>query len=285
MIYGNLNKETTKKEENKKVKKESTKQLLEDCINIIDSIGTQEISDEEVEKGIYDMRHEDFNKLIQSCGLSQLIIENLGTTEPTTEEVYALLDELGITVSSDNPYHVAVPVIINEADRLIESIEDGSITDEFFNENIEAIQEDSKEKAGDYEGFLSVLFAHLLKYRFQQTVNQDRSWITTIRTNSAMLTKIKKTNTLIKLTESIPKCYKVGLAKAVKETHMDYRDFPSEVPAAWANIELLRDPEFVRVFLMRYAYSDDAIKNVEILYNTPKSWWNLEKENMKYYGI
>jgi hypothetical protein len=275
MIYGNLNEETTKKEEDKKVNKESTEQILEDCINIINSIGTQEISDEEVEKGIYDMRHEDFNKLIQSCGLSQLIIENLGTTEPTTEEVYALLDELGITVSSDNPYHVAVPVILNEA---------GTESD------IEALLESAKSEANKYLSSIKVQYEHMLKYRFQNNERQGASWADTIRREQLYrVDKLGISNRGVynRIMAGLDDAYDEARSEAAAETKMSIDKFPKDIPPLWDDINNLNDDdEFLRTFLIRYANknSSSTMDYLEKSYGD-KEDWDERWEDERFYDL
>lgn len=116
--------------------------------------------------------------------------------------------------------------------------------------------------------YLSILYAHMLKYQYQQN-KQSTSWIYTIRDKVNEINKIlsKKTNFANKIDyNTMNKCYLVGVRIAMKDTKYSADKFPNSVPDEY-DFKLVRDLKYIYSFLKRYAYSDEAkkfVSNMEV---------------------
>ena len=107
---------------------------------------------------------------------------------------------------------------------------------------VEEIESLGKQERQQLRNRLGVLLGHLLKWEFQPG-NRSKSWFATIREQRYQIFDLLEESPSLKpyLPEALEKAYKYGLALAVRETSLDYKDFPRECPY---RVEQLLDSEF-----------------------------------------
>lgn len=107
-----------------------------------------------------------------------------------------------------------------------------------FDNLIEEIESLGKQQQQELISRLTILIGHLLKWEYQPT-NRSRSWIRTIREQRRQVTKIIKKNPSLKpiLDEAMKEAYSDGIDLAIDETGLGFRNFPSEIPYNWEEIE------------------------------------------------
>lgn len=112
---------------------------------------------------------------------------------------------------------------------------------------IEEIDSLGKQQQQELVNRLGVLLGHLLKWEYQPS-KRSRSWVATIREQRRKIAKLLQKNPSLKpyLNEAIPEAYLDGVDLAVRETLMEYKTFPLEVPYTWQQIE---NPDFLPGFL------------------------------------
>jgi hypothetical protein len=121
---------------------------------------------------------------------------------------------------------------------------------------IEEIDSLGKQQQQELVNRLGILLGHLLKWEYQPT-KRSRSWVATIREQRRKIAKLLQKNPSLKpyLNEAIPEAYLDGVDLAVRETLMEYKTFPSEVPYTWQQIE---NPDFLPGF---FSDSDEDLLN------------------------
>jgi hypothetical protein len=87
---------------------------------------------------------------------------------------------------------------------------------------------------------LSVLLAHLLKWKYQPT-HRGSSWVLTIEEQRYRLTKLIKKNPSLKpkLAETLEDAYPSAVRAAILETRLDKGTFPTKCP--WTVAQVLDD--------------------------------------------
>ncbi len=107
---------------------------------------------------------------------------------------------------------------------------------------VEEIESLGKQQRQELRNRLGVLLGHLLKWEFQPE-SRSKSWIATIREQRCQVSDLLAESPSLKpyLPEGLEKAYQYGLALAVRETSLDYEDFPPECPY---NLEQVLDAEF-----------------------------------------
>jgi len=108
---------------------------------------------------------------------------------------------------------------------------------------VEEIESLGKQERRELENRLGVLLGHLLKWEFQFS-KRSKSWLATMREQRQRILKLLKESPSLKpyLPEAIEEGYQYGLALAVRETSLDYKDFP---PDCAYKLEQILDLEFL----------------------------------------
>lgn len=96
---------------------------------------------------------------------------------------------------------------------------------------IEEIESLGKQERRELENRLTILLGHLLKWQFQSDI-RSKSWRATLREQRRQIRKHLKENPSLQpfIPEIIKDAYENSLDLAVRETLLDYKDFPSECP-------------------------------------------------------
>jgi len=96
---------------------------------------------------------------------------------------------------------------------------------------IEEIDSLGKQQRQELENRLGVLLGHLLKWQFRPD-QRSKSWLATIREQRYKVCKQIRKNPSLKpyIPEAIEDGYESGLALAIRETKLDYANFPSVCP-------------------------------------------------------
>ncbi|PSR16544.1 DUF29 domain-containing protein [filamentous cyanobacterium CCP3] len=107
---------------------------------------------------------------------------------------------------------------------------------------VEEIASLGKQQRQELENRLAVLLGHLLKWDFQPSP-RSKSWRATIREQRRTAQRLLQQNPSLKpyLAEAIAVAYESGLDLVVRETPLDYPDFPPECPYT---PEQIFDPDF-----------------------------------------
>ncbi|MFB2971334.1 DUF29 domain-containing protein, partial [Aerosakkonema sp. BLCC-F183] len=94
---------------------------------------------------------------------------------------------------------------------------------------VEEIESLGKQERQELRNRLGVLLGHLLKWEFQSS-HRSKSWVATIREQRYKISDLLAESPSLKpyLPEALEKAYQYGLALAVRETSLDYEDFPVE---------------------------------------------------------
>ncbi|HIK31511.1 MAG TPA: DUF29 domain-containing protein [Oscillatoriales cyanobacterium M59_W2019_021] len=108
---------------------------------------------------------------------------------------------------------------------------------------IEEIESLGKRERQQLRNRLGVLLGHLLKWQFQPDY-RSKSWIATLREQRRRLTILLEENPSWQpyLSETFALSYALGADLGVRETPLDYGDFPETCPYTW---EQAIDPEFL----------------------------------------
>jgi hypothetical protein len=90
---------------------------------------------------------------------------------------------------------------------------------------------------------MSIIIAHLLKWRFQLE-RRSRSWELTIRVQRKDLAKLVTENPSLQpfLQESLPEAYEHAMVEAMTETGRPESEFPSSCPFT---LDVILDPDFL----------------------------------------
>ena len=107
---------------------------------------------------------------------------------------------------------------------------------------VEEIESLGRQERQELRNRLGILLGHLLKWEFQSS-HRSKSWVATIREQRYRILKLLEESPSLKpyLPEAIAQAYQYGLALAVRETPLNYEDFPAECPY---NLEPILDLEF-----------------------------------------
>ncbi len=107
---------------------------------------------------------------------------------------------------------------------------------------IEEIDSLGRRERQELENRLGVLLGHLLKWEFQPE-HRSKSWVATIKEQRRRILRLLKENPSLQpfLPEALENAYKDGLDLAVRETFLDYENFPEESPYLF---EQVLDNEF-----------------------------------------
>jgi Domain of unknown function DUF29 len=96
---------------------------------------------------------------------------------------------------------------------------------------VEEIESLGRQQRQELRNRLGVLIGHLLKWDYQSN-RRCKTWKATIREQRKEVLRVMKENPSLQpyLPEAIAEAYDAGLAIAVRETPLDYKDLPSECP-------------------------------------------------------
>jgi hypothetical protein len=105
---------------------------------------------------------------------------------------------------------------------------------------IEEIESMGRSERREIRNRLSVLLAHLLKWKFQPEL-QSRSWSSTIYEQRRQLISVLDDNPSLaaQLDEAISIAYPSAVLQAADETGIDETHFPTTCP--WSSTEIVRD--------------------------------------------
>jgi hypothetical protein len=101
--------------------------------------------------------------------------------------------------------------------------------DQLDRENlIEEIESLGKQQRQELRNRLGVLLGHLLKWEFQAEL-RSKSWFATLREQRREIQELLEESPSLQpyLPEALSKAYQAGLDLAVRETHLNYKDFPT----------------------------------------------------------
>jgi hypothetical protein len=95
----------------------------------------------------------------------------------------------------------------------------------------EEIESLGKQQRQELRNRLGVLLGHLLKWEFQAEM-RSKSWVATIREQRREILELLADSPSLKpyLTEALSKAYQAGIDLGVRETPLDYEDFPVDCP-------------------------------------------------------
>ncbi|MGB8702334.1 MAG: DUF29 domain-containing protein [Thermosynechococcaceae cyanobacterium] len=96
---------------------------------------------------------------------------------------------------------------------------------------IEEIESLGKQQRQELKNRLGVLLGHLLKWEFQAQM-RSKSWFATLREQRREIQDLLEDSPSLQpyLPEALLKAYPAGLDLAVRETHLNYKDFPTLCP-------------------------------------------------------
>jgi Domain of unknown function DUF29 len=102
---------------------------------------------------------------------------------------------------------------------------------------VEEVESLGKQQRQELRNRLGVLIGHLLKWNYQPE-RRGKSWRVTIREQRREILILLKENPSLKpyLEEAIAHAYESGLDLAVRETPLDYPDFPADCPYTMSQI-------------------------------------------------
>ena len=108
---------------------------------------------------------------------------------------------------------------------------------------VEEIESLGKQERQELRNRLGILLGHLLKWEFQPS-HRSKSWVATMREQRYRILELLAESPSLKpyLPEALPKSYEYGLALAVRETSLDYQDFPAE---CLYSLEQVLDADFL----------------------------------------
>jgi hypothetical protein len=107
---------------------------------------------------------------------------------------------------------------------------------------IEELEEMGNNKENELFSRLALLFSHLLKWQHQPNF-RSRSWTNTIKEQRFRIKRVLKKNPGLKsdLDETVKDAYRASIFRAMDETGLDEKIFPSECPYAFDQV---MDDEF-----------------------------------------
>jgi hypothetical protein len=96
---------------------------------------------------------------------------------------------------------------------------------------IEEIESLGNQQRQELRNRLGVLLGHLLKWEFQAQM-RSKSWFATLREQRREIQELLEDSPSLQpyLPEALPKAYQAGLDLAVRETPLNYKDFPAICP-------------------------------------------------------
>ncbi len=94
---------------------------------------------------------------------------------------------------------------------------------------VEEIESLGKQQRQELRNRLGILLGHLLKWEFQSS-HRSKSWLATIREQRRRVGDLLEESPSLKpyLPEVLEKAYQDGVDLAVRETSLNYKDFPEE---------------------------------------------------------
>jgi hypothetical protein len=94
---------------------------------------------------------------------------------------------------------------------------------------VEEIESLGKQQRQELRNRLGILLGHLLKWEFQPS-HRSKSWLATIREQRRRIVDLLEESPSLKpyLPEVLEKAYQDGVDLAVRETSLNYKDFPQE---------------------------------------------------------
>lgn len=96
---------------------------------------------------------------------------------------------------------------------------------------VEEIESLGKQQRQELRNRLGVLLGHLLKWEFQPQ-NRSKSWFATIREQRRRILDLLEESPSLQpyIPEALQKAYQDAIDLAVRETSLNYRDFPDQCP-------------------------------------------------------
>jgi hypothetical protein len=94
---------------------------------------------------------------------------------------------------------------------------------------VEEIESLGKQQRQELRNRLGILLGHLLKWEFQFS-HRSKSWLATIREQRRRIRDLLEESPSLKsyLPEVLEKAYQDGVDLGVRETYLNYKDFPQE---------------------------------------------------------
>ena len=94
---------------------------------------------------------------------------------------------------------------------------------------VEEIESSGKQQRQELRNRLGILLGHLLKWEFQPS-HRSKSWLATIREQRRRIVDLLEESPSLKpyLPEVLEKAYQDGVDLAVRETSLNYNDFPEQ---------------------------------------------------------
>jgi hypothetical protein len=94
---------------------------------------------------------------------------------------------------------------------------------------VEEIESLGKQQRQELRNRLGILLGHLLKWEFQPS-HRSKSWLATIREQRRRIVDLLEESLSLKsyLPEGLEKAYQDAVDLAVRETSLNYKDFPEE---------------------------------------------------------
>ncbi len=107
---------------------------------------------------------------------------------------------------------------------------------------VEEIESLGKQQRQELRNRLGILLGHLLKWEFQPS-HRSKSWLATIREQRRRVRDLLEESPSLKpyLPEVLEKAYQDGVDLAVRETSLNYKDFPQE---CFYSLEQVLDSSF-----------------------------------------
>ena len=107
---------------------------------------------------------------------------------------------------------------------------------------VEEIESLGRQEQSQLESRLEVLIGHLLKWEFQPS-KRSKSWFATMREQRRKIIRLIERNPSLQpyLPRTLEEIYQDALDLAVRETSLNYKDFPQVCPY---NLEQILDFEF-----------------------------------------
>ncbi|NEP17725.1 MAG: DUF29 domain-containing protein [Leptolyngbya sp. SIO4C1] len=102
---------------------------------------------------------------------------------------------------------------------------------------VEEIEDLGKQQRQELRKRLSILLAHLLKWKYQPE-QRSRSWLGTIRVQRREVSKLLQDSPSLKpyIEEAIASAYENARDLAMGETELPVKTFPANCPYSWADV-------------------------------------------------
>lgn len=115
---------------------------------------------------------------------------------------------------------------------------------------------------------LRLLYSHMLKYQYQQ-YKQSASWIKTIRASKNEIIKVSNKNKSIARNvfsdeQFLINVYRLSLIDFTKDTGITNTNGFNDPSSEFMNIDLLLYSDYIEKFLIRYAYTDEVKKYLNL---------------------